>query len=140
MLELPTLRDFRKVGNLRPTEWVTIITRVGYRLQHRHIAAADFRYCGKEVKRKLEKGPVDHETDFKVKVYANGRVTANPETLRALADFAEREINKATGLSRRIIRHIRHGGQVKPSTMQGVVDFLTRKLEADGQDRAQERS
>jgi hypothetical protein len=97
-------------------------------LQRRHIIAGDFKYCGKEVKRKLEQGPVDYETDFKVKVYTNGRVSADPETLHALADFSEREINKGTGLSRRIIRHIRHEGQVKPSTMQRITDFLARKL------------
>ena len=100
-------------------------------LQRRHIAA-DFKYCGKEVKRKLEQGPVDHETDFKVKVYTNGRVTADPETLRALSDFSEREIHEGTGLSRRIIRRIRHDGQVKPSTMKRIIHFLTRKLKADG--------
>jgi hypothetical protein len=97
-------------------------------LQRRHIIAGDFKYCGKEMKRKLEQGPVDHENDFKVKVYANGRVTADPETLRALNnDFSEREINRGTRLSRRIIRHIRHRGQVKPSTMQRISDFLTRR-------------
>jgi hypothetical protein len=101
-------------------------------LQRRHIIAADLKCCGKELKRKLEQGPVDHETDFKVKIYITGRVTAEPETLRALGDFSEREINKATGLSRRIIRHIRHEGQVKPSTMQRITDFLARKLRAHG--------
>lgn len=93
-------------------------------LQRRHIIAADFKYCGKEVKRKLEQGPVDHETDFKVTVYTNGRITAEPETLRALDDLSEREINKGTGLSRRIIRRIRHKGQVKLTTMQRITDFL----------------
>jgi hypothetical protein len=106
-------------------------------LQRRHIIAADFKYCGKEVKRKLERGPVDHEADFNVKVYTNGRVTADPETLRTLKDdFSEREIHEGTRLSRRIIRHIRHKGQVKPSTMKRITDFLTRKLKADGQGRA----
>jgi hypothetical protein len=79
-------------------------------LRRRHIVAGDFKYCGKEIKRKLEQGPVDHETDFKVKVYANGRVIADSDTLRALCDFSECEINKATKLSRRIIRRIRHDG------------------------------
>jgi len=108
-------------------------------LQRRHIAPADLKCCGKELKRKLEQGPIDHEADFKVKVYANGRVTADPETLRALGHFSEREINNATGLSRRIIRHIRHEGQVKPRTMKRITDFLAGKLRADGQGRAQER-
>ena len=79
----------------------------------------------------MEQGPVDHETDFKVKVYTNGRVTADPETLHALSDSSEREIHKGTGLSRRIIRRIRHGGQVKTSTMQKITDFLAGKLKAD---------
>jgi hypothetical protein len=96
-------------------------------LQRRHIVPADFKYCGKETKRKLEQGPVDHEIDYKCKVYSNGRVTADRETLRALANFSEREIYKSTGLSRRIIRQIRHHGQVKPSTMQRIMDFLNRK-------------
>jgi hypothetical protein len=108
-------------------------------LQRRHVRGADFNYCGKEFKRKLEQGPVDHDTDFNVKVYANGRVAADPETLRALGDFSEREINKGTGLSRRIIRHIRHDGQVKPSTMQRITDFLARKIKAAGQGRAPKR-
>lgn len=96
-------------------------------LQRRHIVAADFKYCGKEVKRKLEQGPVDHETDVKVKIYANARVSADPETLRTLNDaFSEREIHDGTGLSRRIIRHIRHEGQIKPSTMQRITEFLSR--------------
>jgi hypothetical protein len=108
-------------------------------LQRRHIVAADFKYCGKEIKRKLEQGVVDHETDFKVKTYANGRVTAKPETLRSLGMFSEREIHKGTGLSRRIIRRIRHDGQVKPSTMQRITDFLARKLERDSRGRAPEK-
>lgn len=108
-------------------------------LQRRHIVAADFKYCGKEIKRKLEQDPVDHETDFKVKVYANGRVTADPEILRAMADFSEREIHKGTGLSRRIIRHIRHDGQVKASTMRRITDFLTGESNADDQGRAPEQ-
>jgi hypothetical protein len=103
-------------------------------LQRRHIIAAELKYCGKEVKRKLEQGPVDHETDFKVKVYASGRVSADPETLRALANLSERDIHKGSGLSRRIIRTIRHGGQVKPRTMQRIPDFLTRKPEENDQD------
>ena len=54
-------------------------------LQCRHVIAGDFKPCGKELRRKLEQGPVDHETNFKVRVYANSRVTADPETLRVLA-------------------------------------------------------
>jgi len=30
-----------------------------------HVVAGEHRYCGKELKRKLEQGPVDHEVEFK---------------------------------------------------------------------------
>jgi hypothetical protein len=109
-------------------------------LERRHIIAGVSNYCGEEFKRKLEQGPVDHETDFKVKVYANGRVRAEPEILRDLSEFSERDTNRATGLSRRIIRHVRHGGQVKRSRMQRIADFLRRELNAGEQGRATERN
>jgi hypothetical protein len=48
----------------------------------------------------LEHGPVDHEVEFKCKVYENGRVAAGPETLRLLASFSERQIREATGVRR----------------------------------------
>jgi len=93
-------------------------------LQRRHIIAAGFKYCGKEVKRKLEQGPVDHEIDYKCKVYENGRVAADPETLRQLAGLSERQIREATGVRRDTIRLIRHGKSVKRSTYEKVVKFL----------------
>jgi hypothetical protein len=93
-------------------------------LQRRHIIAAEFKYCGKEVKRKLEQGPVDHEIDYKCKVYENGRVAADPETLRQLAGFSERQIRAATGVRRDTIRLLRHGKGVKRSTYVKVVNFL----------------
>jgi len=108
-------------------------------LQRRHITASAFTYCGKEFKRKLEQGPADHETDFKAKVYANGRVSAEPDVLRTLGEFSEREINRRTGLSRRIIRSIRHGGRVKRNTMQRITDLLRNNINANGQGRALER-
>jgi hypothetical protein len=43
-------------------------------LRRMHIVAGKQRYCGKEFKRKLEQGPVDHEPEFKCKIYENGRV------------------------------------------------------------------
>ena len=68
------------------------------------------RYCGKEVKRKLDAGPVDHETDAKCKVYESGRVEADAEMLRKLSNFSEREIREGTGIRRDTIRAFRHGG------------------------------
>jgi hypothetical protein len=82
------------------------------------------RYCGKEFKRKLEQGPVDHEVEFKCKVYENGRVVAGPETLRRLASFSERQIRETTGVRRDTIRAMRHGKGVKRSTYDKVINFL----------------
>jgi len=93
-------------------------------LQRMHVVASEHRYCGKEFKRKLEQGPVDHEIEFKCKVYENDRVAADPETLRQLAGFSERQIRKGTGVRRDTIRLIRHGAGVKRSTYKGVINFL----------------
>jgi hypothetical protein len=93
-------------------------------LQRMHVVAGEHRYCGKEFKRKLEQGPVDHEIEFKCKVYENGRVAADPETLRQLSRFSEREISNATGLHRKPIRLFRHGATVTRRTYQKIASFL----------------
>jgi hypothetical protein len=49
--------------------------------------AGEHRYCGKEFKRKLEQGPVDHEVEFKCKRYENGRVVAGAETSAPLGQL-----------------------------------------------------
>jgi hypothetical protein len=93
-------------------------------LQRTHVVAGEHRYCGKEFKRKLEQGPVDHEIEFNCKVYENARVVAGPETLRQLASLSERQISKGTGVHRGTIRLIRHGKGVKRSTYDKVINFL----------------
>ena len=93
-------------------------------LQRMHVAAREHRYCGKEFKRKLEQGPVGPEVEFKCRVYENGRVVADAETLRQLAQYSERQIRTGTGLRRDTIRQIRHGTGVKRSTYQRVIEFL----------------
>ena len=47
-----------------------------------------------------------------------------PETLRQLASFSERQIEKGTGVHRDTIRLIRHGKGVKRSTYAKLVNFL----------------
>jgi hypothetical protein len=86
--------------------------------------AGEHRYCGKEFKRKLEQGPVDHDVEFKCKVYENGRVVAGPETLRLLTSHSERQIRQATGVRRDTIRAMRHGKGVKRSTYEKVNKFF----------------
>jgi len=79
-------------------------------LQRRHIIAADLKCCGKEIKRKLEQGPVDHEIDYKCKVYENGRVAADPETLPAIGGILRTRDRNGNWLHRKSIRVFRHGG------------------------------
>ena len=67
---------------------------------------------------------MNHEVEFKCKVYENGRIAADPETLRQLASFSERQISKRTGVHRNTIRLIRHGKGVKRSTYEKVINFL----------------
>lgn len=93
-------------------------------LQRMLVVAGEYRYCGKEFKRKLEQGPVDHDVEFRCRVYENGRVVAGPETLRQLASFSERQIREGTGVRRDTIRLIRHGNGVKRSTYEKVIKFL----------------
>jgi len=100
-------------------------------LQRRHIAAERHIPCGKEFKRKLEQGPVDHDLDVRCKVYENGRVAADPDTLRLLAQFSEREISKGTGLHRKPIRHLRHGGGVMRKTYEKIRGFLLTEVPRD---------
>ena len=96
-------------------------------LQRTHIVAGEYLYCGKEFKRKLEQGALDHEVEFKCKVYENGRVVAGPETLGQLSSLPERQISKRTGVHRDTIRLIRHGRPVKRSTSDaGALAFPTR--------------
>jgi hypothetical protein len=86
--------------------------------------AGKFSYFGKEVRRKLERGPVDHELDVRAKIHENGTVAADPETLRQLKRFSEREISNTTGLHRKPIRLFRHGGTVTRRTYEKIITFL----------------
>src|SRR5713226_6807062 len=94
-------------------------------LQRKHVIAEDHRYCGKEFKRKLEQGPVDHEIDAKCRIYENGKVVANPEMLRKVSNFSERNISRGTGINdRNAIRAFRHGGSVTRKMFARLSQFI----------------
>jgi hypothetical protein len=93
-------------------------------LQRRHIVADRHIPCGKEFKRKLEQGPVEYDLDVRAKVYENGRVAADSETLRQLAQFSDRETSNGTGIHRKPIRLLSHGGTVTRRTYQKITNFL----------------
>jgi len=97
-----------------------------------HVIAGEHMPCGKEVKRKLEQGEmIDYEgsetkalSDFKCKIYRDGKVAGSPDMLNRMAHFSERDIQKGTGVRRDTIRLLRHGKGVKRSTYQKVINFL----------------
>ncbi len=60
-------------------------------LQQKQVIAGEHLYCGKEIKRKLEQGLVDHEIDAKVKTYSNGRVAADESIKNDIRLFGTRE-------------------------------------------------
>jgi hypothetical protein len=99
-------------------------------LERSHVIAAQHKPCGKEIKRKLNQGLIEHPdadggqstSQFHCRVY-EGRVAADEEMRRWLTNFSERQIKKATGLKRRTIRLIRHGEFVKQSTFQKIANF-----------------
>jgi hypothetical protein len=51
-------------------------------LQRSDGIAGEHCYCGKEMRRKLQQGPIDYEIDYKCKVYSNGKVSADCENWR----------------------------------------------------------
>jgi hypothetical protein len=83
-----------------------------------------WRLLGKEFKSKLEQESVDHEVEFKCQLYENEQVAADPEILRQLARYSERQIRAGTGLRRDTIRLIRDANGVNRSTYQRVIGFL----------------
>jgi hypothetical protein len=93
-------------------------------LQRKHVIAGRHIPCGKEFKRRLEQGPVDHEIDSKCRVYENGKVSADAETLRKIGNFSEREIREETGIRRDTIRYFRHGGAVTRKMYDRFSEFL----------------
>ena len=56
---------------------------------------------------------------------------ADPETLRQLAGFSERQIRMETGVRRDAIRSIRHGKGVKRSTYERIINFLKENTSCD---------
>jgi len=78
--------------------------------------------CGPRMNK--EKGPVDHEFDVRCKVYENGRVAADAETLSLLKQLSEREIEAGTGVHRSRVRLLRHGRTVTRRRYRKIEEFL----------------
>jgi len=93
-------------------------------LQRTDVIADQHNYCGKETNRKFEAGPLDHETDFKCKIYASGRVAADAKMLRQLSHYSERELSESTKVNRKPIRTLRRGGKVTRRIFNKIVQFL----------------
>src|SRR5260370_32119026 len=98
-------------------------------LERDHVIANRHRPCGKEIKRKLDQGLIEHPdandgdgSHFRCKVY-EGKIAADKETILWLSNFSERAIEKATELDRGTIRTIKNGEFVKAATLQKIADF-----------------
>ena len=74
---------------------------------------------------------MDHGPDVRCKVYENGRVAADPETLRQLADFSEREIAKEPGLHRKPLRLFRQWRDCDAKNIPEDNKFSERTREAE---------
>ncbi len=99
-------------------------------LERDHVIANQHKPCGKEIKRKLDQGLMEHPdadnaddtNEFHCRVY-EGKVAADEEMISFLANFSERQLRRATGLGRDAIRLIRRGKLVKQATLQKLANF-----------------
>ena len=103
-------------------------------LQRDHVIAMNHIPCGKETKRQLGEDILKShsssqgaEIDFGCRVYSNGKIAGNPEILRNMAKFTEREISVGTGVHRKPIRKFRNGGTVTRRIYKKLVTFLNER-------------
>jgi hypothetical protein len=90
--------------------------------------AAEHRYCGKEMRRKLEQGLIDHEVDYRCRVYSNGKLSADAETQNKISAIGIRKVARESGLDRKTVRLIATGGIVKSKKYQHVTKYLQTHL------------
>jgi hypothetical protein len=98
-------------------------------LQRAHVIAGRHWPCGKEMKRKLEQGPVDHNSHVEpqCRVYTNGKVKADKEMMDLIRNVGIKRVVRGTDLDRRTIRRIVRGNSVKEYTHRKLVHFLEKK-------------
>lgn len=93
-------------------------------LQRMHVIAEDHFYCGKETKRKLEHGVVDHEIDFHCKIYANGRVCLDESLKDVIRDIPIRELMRR-GIGQHTIEKALFG-TIRARTRKKLLEATTR--------------
>ena len=76
------------------------------------------------MRRKLERGPVDHENDYKCKIYSSSKVSADPETQKKISIIGIRRVARGSGLDRKTVRLIASGGIVRKKKYQDVTKYL----------------
>ena len=97
-------------------------------LQRAHIIADEHRYCGKEMRRKLEQGPIDHEVNYKCRLYSNGKVSADAETQNQISAIGIRKMARESGIDRKTVRLIASGGSVKTKKYRDVTKYLRTQI------------
>jgi len=98
-------------------------------LQRADIIAGEHCYCGKEMRRKLEQGPIDHELNYKCRVYSNGRLSADAETRNKISAIGIRKVARESGLDRKTVRLIASGELVRTKKYQDVAKYLQAQIE-----------
>ena len=106
-------------------------------LQRTHVVESGREYCGKEFKRKLTQGEmIDFDgsepkalSEFKCKIYRNGKVTASPELQERISKLklSERDIARGTNLHRKPVHLFCTGKQVRQKTAQKIIEFILQK-------------
>ena len=93
-------------------------------LQRMHVIAGEHRYCGKEMKRKLEEGPVDHDVEFKCKVYTSGRVSLDDFVKKQIREIGVREVMRR-GIGQHTIEKALRG-TVRAKTRTKILEAIRR--------------
>lgn len=96
-------------------------------LRRRHIVAGVHRYIGKETSRRWEQGDDRSTVDFRSKEYSDGKVVADQELREQIVEIGIRKIARRSGVNRETVALIAKGGQVKPTTLAKVVEFVKAK-------------
>jgi len=89
-----------------------------------HVIAGEHRYCGKEMKRKLEEGPVDHDVEFKCKVYTSGRVSLDDFVKKQIREIGVREVMRR-GIGQHTIEKALRG-TVRAKTRTKILEAIRR--------------
>jgi hypothetical protein len=95
-------------------------------LRRSHIVANRHRYIGKESSRRWEQGDDMAMVDFVCAEYSDGKLSADAELRKRIAEVGIRKTARATKMDSKTIMLISRGEKVKPTTLAKVSSFLNK--------------